>query len=225
MAIHFQREISKLKQQVLSLCTQVESQVEMAVRAVQLRDDELAEEVERLDAEIDLRELEVEEECLKTLALYQPVAIDLRFVVSTLKINHDLERIGDLAVNIARKVRRLIYDPRPELAGKLGQMGEKTQLLLHDSIDSLLNLDAYEAASICHRDDEIDQMKAVIRDGIEEAIKQEPEKVGSLLRVLAVSRNLERIADLATSIAEDVVYLVEGRIMRHPTLMAARNGA
>ena len=108
MSAHFQREISKLKQQVLSLCSMVEGQVEKAVRAVQLRDDELAAEVERLDEDIDLREIEVEEECLKTLALYQPVAGDLRFVVSTLKINHDLERIGDLAVNIARKVRGLV---------------------------------------------------------------------------------------------------------------------
>ncbi len=224
MAIHFQREISKLKQQVLSLCTQVESQVEMAVRAVQLRDDELAEEVERLDEEIDFREIEVEEECLKTLALYQPVAGDLRFVVSTLKINHDLERIGDLAVNIARKVRGLVFDPPPELACDLGLMCEKTQFLLRDSIDSLVSLTASEAASICTRDDEIDQMKATIRKEIETAIRQQPDKVGSLLRVLAVSRNLERIADLATSIAEDVVYLVEGRIMRHPTLTAARNG-
>ena len=127
MSAHFQREISKLKQQVLSLCTMVEGQVEKAVRAVQLRDDELAEEVERLDEEIDLREIEVEEECLKTLALYQPVAVDLRFVVSTLKINHDLERIGDLAVNIARKVRGLVLDPPPELTCDLGLMCEKTQ--------------------------------------------------------------------------------------------------
>ncbi len=224
MSAHFQREISKLKQQVLSLCTQVEGQVEKAVRAVQLRDDELAIEVERLDEEIDLREIEVEEECLKTLALYQPVAGDLRFVVSTLKINHDLERIGDLAVNIARKVRGLVFDPPPELACDLGLMCEKTQYLLRDSIDSLVNLNAAEAASICVRDDEIDQMKATIRKEIEAAIRQQPDKVGSLLRLLAVSRNLERIADLATSIAEDVVYLVEGRIMRHPTLTAARNG-
>ncbi len=224
MAAHFQREISKLKQQVLSLCTQVEGQVEKAVRAVQLRDDELAEEVERLDVEIDLREIEVEEECLKTLALYQPVAGDLRFVVSTLKINHDLERIGDLAVNIARKVRGLAFDPPPELTCDLGLMCEKTQFLLRDSIDSLVSLNASEAASICTRDDEIDQMKATIRKEIELAIQQQPSKVGSLLRLLAVSRNLERIADLATSIAEDVVYLVEGRIMRHPTLTAARNG-
>src|SRR5271157_1587576 len=224
MAAHFQREISKLKQQVLSLCTQVEGQVEKAVRAVQMRDDELAAEVERLDGEIDLREIEVEEECLKTLALYQPVAGDLRFVVSTLKINHDLERIGDLAVNIARKVRGLVFDPPPEVTCDLGLMCEKTQFLLRDSIDSLVSLNASEAASICTRDDEIDQMKATIRKEIETAIRQQPDRVGSLLRLLAVSRNLERIADLATSIAEDVVYLVEGRIMRHPTLTAARNG-
>ncbi len=197
MSAHFQREISKLKQQVLSLCTQVEGQVEKAVRAVQLRDDELAEEVERLDEEIDLREIEVEEECLKTLALYQPVAGDLRFVVSTLKINHDLERIGDLAVNIARKVRGLVFDPPPELTCDLGLMCEKTQFLLRDSIDSLVSLNASEAASICTRDDEIDQMKATIRKEIELAIRQQPDKVGSLLRLLAVSRNLERIADLA----------------------------
>jgi phosphate transport system protein len=224
MSAHFQREISKLKQQVLSLCSMVEGQVEKAVRAVQMRDDELAAEVERRDVEIDLREIEVEEECLKTLALYQPVAGDLRFVVSTLKINHDLERIGDLAVNIARKVLGLVFDPPPELTCDLGLMCEKTQFLLRDSIDALVSLNAAEAASICTRDDEIDQMKATIRKEIETAIKHEPDKVGSLLRLLAVSRNLERIADLATSIAEDVVYLVEGRIMRHPTLTATRNG-
>ncbi len=225
MSVHFQREINKLKQQVLSLCSMAEGQVEKAVRAVQLRDDELAIEVEQLDEEIDLREIEVEEECLKTLALYQPVAGDLRFVVSTLKINHDLERIGDLAVNIARKVRGLVIDPPPEISCNLGLMGEKTQHLLRDSIDSLVSLNAADAAAICTRDDEIDDLKASIRKEVESAIRQRPEKVGSLLRLLAVSRNLERIADLATSIAEDVVYLVEGRIMRHPTLMAARNGA
>ncbi len=224
MSAHFQREISKLKQQVLSLCTMVEGQVELAVRAVQTRDDELAAEVERLDEEIDLREIEIEEECLKTLALYQPLAVDLRFVVSTLKINHDLERIGDLAVNIARKVHGLLIDPPPELACDLGLMCEKTQALLRDAIESLVNMNAEEASAICIRDDEIDQMKAAIRREIESEIRRRPDKVGSLLRLLAVSRNLERIADLATSIAEDVVYLVEGRIMRHPALTAARNG-
>jgi phosphate transport system protein len=225
MSAHFQREINKLKQQVLSLCTMVEGQVEKAVRAVQLRDDELAAEVERMDEDVDLREIEVEEECLKTLALYQPVAVDLRFVVSTLKINHDVERIGDLAVNIARKVHGLVLDPPPEMSCDLGLMCEKTQFLLRDAIDSLVSMNGAEAAAICTRDDEIDAMKAAVRREIESEIRQHPEKVGSLLRLLAVSRNLERIADLATSIAEDVVYLVEGRIMRHPTLTAGRNGS
>jgi phosphate transport system protein len=224
MSAHFQREISKLKQQVLSLCAMVEGQVEKAVRAVQLRDDDLAAEVEKLDEDIDLREIEVEEECLKTLALYQPVAVDLRFIVSTLKINHDLERIGDLAVNIARKVHGLVIDPPPELTCDLGLMCEKTQFLLRDAIDALVSMNAAKAAVICTRDDEIDQMKATIRKEIETEIRQRPEKVGPLLRLLAVSRNLERIGDLATSIAEDVVYLVEGRIMRHPGLTAGRNG-
>jgi phosphate transport system protein len=225
MSAHFQREISKLKQQVLSLCTMVEGQVERAVRAVQMRDDELAAEVERLDEAIDLREIEIEEECLKTLALYQPVAVDLRFVVSTLKINHDLERIGDLAVNIARKVHGLVIDPPPELADDLGLMCEKTQILLRDAIDTLVSMDAAEAALICTRDDEIDCMKASIRREIESEIKRRPDKVAPFLRLLAVSRNLERIADLAVNIAEDVVYLVEGRIMRHPALTAVRNGS
>jgi phosphate transport system protein len=224
MSAHFQREIGKLKQQVLSLCTMVEGQVEKAVRAVQLRDEELAAEVERLDQETDLREIEVEEECLKTLALYQPVAVDLRFVVSTLKINHDLERIGDLAVNIARKVNGLLIDPSAVLGHDLGLMCEKTQILLRDAIDSLVHMNAVAAAEISVRDDEIDAMKATIRREIESEIRQRPEKVASLLKLLAVSRNLERIADLATSIAEDVVYLVEGRIMRHAALTAARNG-
>jgi phosphate transport system protein len=224
MSAHFQREIGKLKQQVLSLCAMVESQVEKAVRAVQLRDDELAAEVEQLDQETDLCEIEVEEECLKTLALYQPVAVDLRFVVSTLKINHDLERIGDLAVNIARKVNGFLIDPPPVLGHDLGLMCEKTQSLLRDAIDSLVNMNAAAAADVCARDDEVDQMKATIRREIESEIRQRPENVNSLLKLLAVSRNLERIADLATSIAEDVVYLVEGRIMRHPSLTAARNG-
>ena len=113
--------------------------------------------------------------------MYQPVAGDLRFVVSTLKINHDLERIGDLAVNIARKVRGLVLDPPPELSCDLGLMCEKTQFLLRDSIDSLVSLNASDAATICTRDDEIDQMKATVRKEIETAIRQRPEKVRGLV--------------------------------------------
>jgi phosphate transport system protein len=215
MSAHLQREIDRLKKQVLSLCSLVEGQVEKAVRAVVDRDDALAEEVERDDLEIDQREIEVEEECLKTLALHQPVAVDLRMIIAAMKINNDLERMGDMAVNIARKARGLRNDPPPEVACDLGAMWTKTQAMLRGSIDALVNLDVALAQSVCSRDDEVDAMKSAIRKEIEEALRRQPERVGALLRLLAVSRNLERIADLATNIAEDVIYLAEGRIIRH----------
>lgn len=215
MSIHLQREIDKLKRQVLSLCAVVEEQVQTAIRALVERDAALAEEVERRDDAVDQREIEVEEECLKTLALYQPVAGDLRLIVAALKINNDLERIGDLAVNIAHKAAAVAEEPALEIPFDINGMWRKTQAMLRDSLDALMNADARLAEDVCRRDDEVDQMKHAIRAQIEEAIRRQPEQMRPLLRFLAVARNLERIADGATNIAEDVVYLVEGRIMRH----------
>ncbi len=215
MSAHLQREIDKLKKHVLSLCALVEDQVELALRAVLERDEAMACEVEQRDLDIDRREIEVEEECMKTLALHQPVAVDLRLIIATMKINNDLERIGDMAVNIAHKARALIGEPKVDLSFDLGAMWAKTQAMLRDSIDALVNMDARQATDVCRRDDEVDRMKYQIRVEIEGLIAQHPDRVRAYLRLLAVSRNLERIADLATNIAEDVVYLVEGRIIRH----------
>jgi phosphate transport system protein len=215
MSVHLQREIDRLKKDLLSLCALVEDQVQMAVRALLERDEELAGEVERRDLDIDHREVEVEEECLKTLALHQPVAIDLRLVIAVLKINNDLERIGDLAVNIARKAAAFAAEPPMEIPFDLTGMWEKTQGMLRDSLDALVNMDAGLASRVCARDDEVDRAKHEIRLGVEELIRRNPQRVGPLLRLLAVSRNLERIADCATNLAEDVVYMAEGRIIRH----------
>ena len=215
MSIHLRREIDKLKRQVLSLCAVVEEQVQAAIRALIERDAALAEEVERRDDAVDQQEIEVEEECLKTLALYQPVAGDLRLIVAALKINNDLERIGDLAVNIAHKAAAVAEEPALEIPFDINGMWRKTQAMLRDSLDALMNADARLAEDVCRRDDEVDHMKHAIREQIEEAIRRQPERMRPLLRLLAVARNLERIADGATNIAEDVVYLVEGRIMRH----------
>ena len=168
MSAHLQREIDHLKKHVLSLCALVEDQVEMALRAVLDRDEALAREVEQRDLDIDHREIEVEEECLKALALYQPVAVDLRLIIATLKINNDLERIGDMAVNIAHKARALIGEPPVELSFDLGAMWDKTQAMLRDSIDALVNMDAEQATEVCRRDDEVDQMKYQSRIEIEE---------------------------------------------------------
>lgn len=215
MAVHLQREIEGLKKRLLSLCTLVEEQVDMAIRAVVRRDRELAIHVKRRDKEVDRREVELEEECLKGLALYQPVAGDLRLVVAVLKINNDLERIGDLAVNVARKAAALAAGPPRGMPLDLPGMWEKTRAMLRDSLDALVNYDAVLAQNVCARDDEVDQMKHAIRQKAEHLLRLQPEDLSALLGLLAVARNLERIADHATNIAEDVIYLIEGRIIRH----------
>ena len=215
MSIHLQREIEKVKKSILALCAIVEDQVQIAVRALLQRDADLARGVEQRDEEIDQREVEVEEECLKILALHQPVAIDLRFIVAAMKINNDLERIGDMAVNIARKAIAVAEEPETAMPFDIAGMWEKTQSMLRDSIDALVNMDSAMAVAVCRRDDEVDQIKRDIRIGVEEQIRREPQHVRPLMRVMAVSRNLERIADCATNIAEDVIYMSEGRIIRH----------
>lgn len=215
MSVHLRREIDSLKQSLLLLCHMVEDQVALAVKALLDRDQELAERVAQRDREIDQREVEVEEECLRVLALYQPVAIDLRLIVSVLKINSDLERVGDLAVNIAHKALAVVNELSVAAPDVLPDMATKTQAMLHDSIDALVNLDSRLAADVCARDDEVDQLKRTIRLEVEDRIEVNPRQLRPLLRLLAVSRNLERIADSATNIAEDVIYMVDGRIIRH----------
>jgi phosphate transport system protein len=215
MSVHLQREIDKLKRNLLSLCALVDEQVQLAVRALLDRDPDLAGEVCQRDAEVDRREVELEEDCLKALALHQPVAIDLRILVAALKINNDLERIGDLAVNIARKAKSFASRPPMAIPFDLAGMSEKAQAMLRDSLDALVSLDAGLANEVCGRDDEIDRMKRDARRRVEEMIAAEPGRTTPLLRLLAVSRNLERIADLATNIAEDVIYMVDGKIIRH----------
>jgi phosphate transport system protein len=193
----------------------VEDQVQMAVQAVLNRDETIAQVIQDRDLKIDALEVEVEEECLKTLALHQPVATDLRLMISALKINNDLERIGDMAVNIARKAASLSVEPPVELSFDLSQMSTKTQAMLHDSIDALVNMDSSLAYDVRVRDDEIDAMKHAMRLEAEDRIQQNPHQVKQYLRLQAVVRNLERIADQATNIAEDVIYLTQGKIIRH----------
>ncbi len=215
MTVHFFRELESIKRSLLSLCALVEEQVRDAVRALLERDEELAGAVERRDETVDHREIEIEEECLKVLALYQPVAADLRLLVAALKINNDLERIGDLAVNIARKARTLAEMATFTITFDLGGMSEKVEAMLHDSLDALVNLDAPLANDVCARDDAVDAMKREIRVAAEERIRQNPDDTQPLMKVIAVARNLERIADCATNIAEDVIYIAEGQIVRH----------
>ena len=217
MSVHLQKEIENLKKDVLSLGADVEENVHKAVQSLRKRDSSLAEEIIAADYYIDRREVGLEEECLKILALHQPVAIDLRFVIAVLKINNDLERIGDLAVNIAERAVFLTSEPPIDIPFDFPGMSEKTKIMLKNSLDALVNMDAKLARAVCAADDEVDAINRKMYGQVQDGIRKKIEQMESLIHYLGVARHLERIADHATNIAEDVIYMVDGEIVRHKT--------
>ena len=217
MSILMQREIEGLKKSLLALGAEVEENVNKAVLSLETRDLQLAERVIESDYSVDRAEVNLEEDCLKILALHQPVAIDLRFVIAVLKINNDLERIGDLAVNIAERSLFLSTQEPITIHFDLPQMAEKTKNMLKQSLASLVNMDPRSAKEVCALDDEVDGMNREMYDQVKLGVIEQPQSVESLIHMLSVSRHLERIADLSTNIAEDVIYMVAGEIVRHQT--------
>lgn len=215
MSAHLQSSIQQLKKKILTLGGYVEENVGLAVRAIEQRDCGLAEQVIANDDRIDQMEVEVEEEGLKMLALYQPVAVDLRFIVVVIKINNELERIGDVAVNIAERALFLANEASTERFFNFTPMADRTKAMLKESLDALVNMDPALAKRVCKADDEVDAMNRDVYQRVNDGVKEHPEMVDALVHILGVSRHLERIADLATNIAEDVVYMVTGEIVRH----------
>jgi phosphate transport system protein len=215
MARHLIRELDKIKKKILSLGALVEERVRMTSAAVDNRDAVIAQKIVDTDWEIDEMEVEVEEECLKILALYQPVAVDLRFIVTAIKINNDLERIGDQAVNIAERVLIIAKRPEMDFVFDYAPMAEKAETMLKMSLDAMVNMDVGLAFKVITMDDEVDALKTLAYDRIKTAIKENPARVGYLINLLLISRHLERLADHATNVAEEVIYLIEGEIVRH----------
>ena len=215
MSLHFQREIDVLKKKLLAVGAVVEESIAHAIAAVVKHDGVLAQQVAVGDFEIDQMEVDVEEECLKILALYQPVAVDLRFVIAVLKINNDLERMADLAVNIARRAEYLADVPKVDLPVPLDDMARKAQAMVKNSLDAFVESDAELARQVCRADNEVDDHNRYMHVFIQDQIRANPNDVERLLHLLSVSRHLERIADLATNVAEDVIYTVQGEIVRH----------
>ncbi len=217
MTIHLQREIAELKKKILSLSAKVEENVRKAARSIANNDDELAQNIIDDDYEVDEVEVEVEEECLKILALHQPVAIDLRYIIAVLKINSDLERIGDLAVNIAQSCKYLAEHESQsvDFPFDFPHMARKAQEMVGKSLDSLVNMDADTAREVIQDDDVVDDINREMYELVAKSISEEKHNVDVLMRLMTVSQNLERIADHATNIAEDVVYMTEGNIVRH----------
>ncbi|MFM9058336.1 MAG: phosphate signaling complex protein PhoU [Planctomycetaceae bacterium] len=215
MTKHIERQIGHLKERILRVGTLVEEAISKSITALINRDVALAQRVMASDEDIDRMEVEVEEECLKMLALYQPVAADLRFVVAVLKINNDLERMGDLAKNIAKRVAQLAAGKPYELPPEIRVMAMQAQDMVKQCLDAVVNGDPALARQVREEDDAVDAARQTIQRRVMQGIRNDPENVESLLRINSVSKHIERIADMATNIAEDVVYMVEGDIVRH----------
>jgi phosphate transport system protein len=215
MSKHLERDLTNLQQHILTMAGSVEEVIHHGIRALRERDSALAERVIDGDSAIDQEENYVENECLKMLALHQPVAIDLRRIIAALKINTDLERMADLAVNIAERALSLARLPPVPVPHQVQRMADLTTTMVRQSLDVFVNLDARLARRVIRLDDEVDRYNREIIQELMGQMQEEPANLPSSLSLFSAVRQLERIADHATNIAEDVVYLVEGEIVRH----------
>jgi phosphate transport system protein len=215
MSVHLQLDLHELHKDLLSMCAAVEDMIHRAVD--QLGEPDL-DDTRRLitqDTEIDRWDVRIEESCLKILALHQPVAIDLRRITTVLKISGELERVADLAVNIAERAAGLLDGPSVTVPDRLQDMAARAVDMLHRSIDAYVELDSQKARLVCAEDDAIDETNRTLIAEMIDYMHQQPDRLDSLLHLFSAVRQVERVADHATNIAEDVVYLVEGRIIRH----------
>jgi phosphate transport system protein len=215
MSKHLQRDLDNLQRDLLALATLVEEAIHNSIHALQRRDAVLAQKVIEGDTEIDQKENQVTEDCLKILALHQPVAGDLRKIAVAMMISTDLERMGDLAEEIVERSVLLARHPRLPIPEKLQRMTDLTTLMVRQSLDCFVNLDARNASRVLVLDDEVDRYNSMIIQDLIATMRASPELVEPGLSLFSVTRHLERIADHATNIAEDVIYLVEGEVVRH----------
>jgi phosphate transport system protein len=209
------REIDNLKQQLLFLGGKVEENYNRAVRALETRNADLARKAIAADDEVDRLEVRLEEECLKVLALHQPVAGDLRFIITVLKVNNELERIDDLSETLAEHAVFLSEKSPCPFPFDFVSMSAMTRAMLKESLDALVGLDLDKALRVKASDDAVDDLNRAMYQQVQKEIQERPDLVEIHLHFIGISRCLERIADLSTSIAEDVVYLVSGAIARH----------
>ncbi len=210
-----QYDLSELHRDLLAMCARVEDMIHRAVGLLSAPDYEESRRLVLEDADIDRWDVRIEDSCLKTLALYQPVAIDLRRIATVMKVSAELERVADLAVNIAERASGLLNAPQVSVPDQLKEMAERAVDMLHRSIDAYVDLNSELARQVCLEDDAIDEMNKGLIDQLIEYMHRSPSQLDALLHLFSAVRQVERVADHATNIAEDVVYLVEGRIIRH----------
>lgn len=215
MTVHMQLDVSELHRELLAMCARVEDMIHRAVDQLSAPDYEVTRQLIQEDNDIDRWDVRIEDHCLKVLALYQPVAIDLRRITTVMKVVAELERVADLAVSISERACGLLNSPQVPVPDQLKAMAKRAIGMLHKSIDSYVDFDSEAAQQVCKEDDEIDEMNSKLIDQLIEQMHKSPDQIDALLHLFSAVRTVERVADHATNIAEDVVYLVEGRIVRH----------
>ena len=216
MSLHLIRDLEALKKELLQLGNLVEYAIDSAILALHNRETTLADRVLQIELEINEKEVLIEEECLKMLALHQPVAVDLRFIVAVLKVDNDLERMGDFAKNIAKRALDLAHlQPVPVFPEFVVELPDLVRTMVRKSLDSLVTLDVGLARSIIKMDKRVDEINAKMYLEVRRLITEDVTRTEAALNLLSCSRHMERIADLSTNIAEDVLFMVEGKVMRH----------
>ena len=215
MATRLDEEITKLKKMLFEMATTVEEMIAKSVKALEENNMILAEEVRKSDDRIDEMEIDIDNQCIRILALYHPEAADLRTVTMIMKINNDLERIGDHAVNIAEKTIYLADKPPVKPLIDIPKMAEKTVEMLQESLDSFVNKDADLAVEVCKKDDEVDALEPQIVRELVTYMISDPQTIDRALTLIFIARALERVADLATNIAEDTYYIASGKTLKH----------
>jgi len=212
---HLHTHLENIRLRLIEMGAQVETMIATATRGLVERDEALIAQVIERDTQVDRMEVEIDDDCHSVLARNQPTAIDMRFLVSVMKITSDLERMADSAVNVAQAARQLNREPPLQTYVDLPRMSGRVQAMVRESLDAFVSRDSALAASICKQDDEVDRLYRSIFAELVELMRRDNTSVPRALHLLLVARNFERIADHATNIAEDVIYYVEGRDIRH----------
>ena len=210
-----ERELHSLREQLVAQFTVVEQMIQLAVRALVERRVDFADRVIESDAGVDATDIKIEEECLKLLALHQPVSLDMRWLITVIKVNGELERMADTACNIAERAKALSAFPLFNVPDQLNEMVDATIRMVRRALDAFVTSDAKMAAEVIEMDDAVDTLNRVIIDQLQELMKKNQELIEPAVYCFSASRHLERIADLAENLSEEVIYLVEGEIVRH----------
>jgi phosphate transport system protein len=218
---HFEQEFAALKDQLLVMGGRAENIVQKAVAALKTRNVALANEVFAADRQIDALEIAIDERSVSLLALRQPLASDLRFITAALKITNDLERVGDHAVNIAGSAIRLAEQPQLKPLVDLPRMADMASAMLHDALDAFVRRDAETARKLVRRDDDVDNLNTQVFRELLSYMIEDPQTITRAMELILVARNLERVADLATNVAEEVVFIAEARVIKHHAEQAA----